>query len=524
MSVTFLTTEDKQVIEQNISQLSEEIEKLQGNEAVDVSKIVKVLPIEVLPGDSTTRIALEFTQGAIHTETGAEVNSGARIRSEYIPLGEGYVVQLTEEHVADRTFWIRVFDINKTYLGTVDRDSNGNLQIGPYATPIPLAVDDVQQVFPTASYVRVVVKSEPDGTNLTPQDGVCMYMTQPGGGAKSLDDIYIRHGVGKYSPSDITFMFDVGDYNTRGYLKLPPNYDRFGEAVPLIVFVHGSGDFTNIDSASMTSLYDEYYNYLRDCGYAVFDCYGWTSKYPNGSSHTWGVPINMEAYKKGIKHVLKTYNLDGDNIFVSCKSLGGIVAAALALDGTIKIRACGMLAPLLDPLSTGKLGYSRENRVRLAAEWGFEGDWQSVLDVENDDYDAAAAKAYIATQADKIAGWNPMWKNMPLPLATKVDNSLNYKNDDTAYRYCDTPVKIWIAPDDASELYNLSANFVRTLKNGGCIAELRIMPEGTGGHHAVDNDPAALKKASVTTALGVTHTNVPTAYYELSQWFDRFRV
>ena len=50
------------------------------------------------------------------------------------------------------------------------------------------------------------------------------------------------------------------------------------------------------------------------------------------------------------------------------------------------------------------------------------------------------------------------------------------------------------------------------------------MPDGTGGHHSVDNDENALKTTNVTTPLGKTYESVPTAYFELEQFFRKYRI
>jgi hypothetical protein len=48
------------------------------------------------------------------------------------------------------------------------------------------------------------------------------------------------------------------------------------------------------------------------------------------------------------------------------------------------------------------------------------------------------------------------------------------------------------------------------------------MPEGTGGHASVDVSETALQTTNVTTKLGVYYESIPTAYYELSKYFDGF--
>jgi hypothetical protein len=68
----------------------------------------------------------------------------------------------------------------------------------------------------------------------------------------------------------------------------------------------------------------------------------------------------------------------------------------------------------------------------------------------------------------------------------------------------------------------MSKGYIQSLKNCGCVAELRTMPNGTGGHHSVDTDANALKVESIVTKCGITHTNVPLAYVEAIEFFRRY--
>lgn len=84
------------------------------------------------------------------------------------------------------------------------------------------------------------------------------------------------------------------------------------------------------------------------------------------------------------------------------------------------------------------------------------------------------------------------------------------------------PIKIWAASDDNAISYRLCSAFIQSIKNAGGNAVLRTMPDNSGGHHSVDTDENAPKVTSITTKLGVTHTNVPLAYVEMVEWFRMF--
>lgn len=328
---------------------------------------------------------------------------------------------------------------------------------------------------------------------------------------------------------NFAYKLNGEDYYTNGKLKLPPNYDVFGKAVPLIVFVHGSADFYGLEASKMTTNYDNYYNYLRDCGYAIFDCYGWGNKYSNlitGTS-TWGTPTNMNCYLSGIRYVLDKYNIDRENIFVSGKSLGGIQAFALCYQNKIKINACGLLAPALNPLHQN-FGYSKAERMIIAEDFGFSPDLNNVLNTDNftesDNY-----INYIKENAIKMCGWNPYWNHMILDNDTKVLNGIKLHDGKTAdyssvFKTCNVPLKVWVADDDININPYAIKNVVKAMNNAGCLAEIRTMPNGTGGHHSVDNDTNAPQTTNVTTKLGIHYDSVPTAYYELREYFDKYLI
>ena len=319
------------------------------------------------------------------------------------------------------------------------------------------------------------------------------------------------------------------NYYTNGKLKLPSNYSNVGKPVPLIVFSHGSADFYGLDSSKMTTHYEKYYNYLRDCGYAIFDCYGWGNKYSDliTGTNTWATPTNLNCYLSGIKYVLDKFNIDRENIFVAGKSLGGIQAFALCYQNQIKINACGLLAPALNPLHQ-TFGYTKAERMTLAQDFGFSEDVNNVLNtdnfVENDNY-----ISYIKDNATKMCGWNPYWINMILDNNTKVMNSiklLDGKNADysSIFKTCNVPFKVWVANDDININPYAIKNVVKAMNNAGCLAEVRIMPNGTGGHHSVDNDVNAPQTTNVITKLGVHYDSIPTAYYELVKHFDKYLI
>lgn len=499
-----------------IKAVDTKVAALEQQYSEQMESITDVMP--TVSVSSEVPLVVEWESGVLDPNTGAEIVNAGRCRSVHITVGHGTFGTVTGDSVA---YWVRVYDADGAFVGSAYQysDNSGRLSAGAGAARANnVDVDSVLMIYPTAASIRLVANMGDVNAITMSFTTISVEQVVP-----PLDDVYVRRPVGESTEDEMMLEYSIdAEHYTRGYLMLPPNYDRFGASVPLIVFVHGSADFTSLASTTMTYNYMAYYTYLRDCGYAIFDCHGWGSNVSGAGANTWASPTTNKAYRAGIRYVLDHYNIDRDNIFVGCKSLGGIQALALAHDPTVSIRACGMLAPELDPLVLSPMGYTQTNRVLLANDWGLDGDWESVLDVSNDAYDSAAYKAYIVTQADKVIGWNPFWAHCLslLTPAEKVTKSLgNGRADATLYRWCDTPIKIWCAEDDASVWYPANAAYIATLKNGGSIAELRTMPSGTGGHHSVDNAEAAPKVDSITTALGITHADIPLAYVELEAWF-----
>ena len=167
-------------------------------------------------------------------------------------------------------------------------------------------------------------------------------------------------------------------------------------------------------------------------------------------------------------------------------------------------------------------------RITIAKDFGFSEDSNNVLNTdnfaENDNY-----INYIKENAIKMCGWNPYWNHMILDNDTKVLNDIklrNGKNPDysSVFKTCDVPLKVWVADDDVNISPHAIKNIVKTMNNAGCLAEIRTMPNGTGGHHSIDNDVNAPQTTNVTTKLGIYYDTIPTAYYELREYFDKYLI
>lgn len=318
---------------------------------------------------------------------------------------------------------------------------------------------------------------------------------------------------------------------TSGLLMLPPNYSEYGEKVPIIYFSHGSGDYQSILNTEFSVNYMDYIRYLCDEGFAIFDCYGWTDLYTTAGCQM-ANPTNMAAIKQGLKWVCDNYNIDINHVYVTGKSLGGLQAINMCYERDFPIKACCPIAPEIDATSIG-FGYEKEGRKAYAKDLGFTVDTNGVLEEEGAKLlsgFSANFKAYAKENAHKLQGYNPLWRNL---LNANVEELIQFQIDadhliglpnkiKTMTRICDTPTKIIVAIDDTAVSHDLCKAYIQSIKNGGGVGELRSLPINTGKHHAVDNDPNALKVESIITKCGITHTNVPLAYAEMVQFFRRY--
>jgi hypothetical protein len=314
----------------------------------------------------------------------------------------------------------------------------------------------------------------------------------------------------------LTFTFGTGNSITSGHIKLPTNYNANGKKIPVVLFVHGSGDYQAMGQATTWGTYDDYLNYIRDNGYAVVDFYGLDFNHPQ-QSNTWGSPTTLRTYLDGLRYVLDVYNLDENKVYISGKSLGGIMGYLLPF--YTKIKAVGLLAPSLDPIQQG-CGYTETEKDVFAKDFGFVEDAEHPFKTATGDL----YRQYLTDNYGKLSGYIPYWCNRDDNKTSKLTKSFyafsQYDFTDIS-QYYKAPLKIWVAEDDININPLVCHNVIDVVNNGGNIASIRIMPNNTGGHHAVDNDPNALQKTDVTTSLGIHYETIPLSYYELVEYFNK---
>lgn len=313
-------------------------------------------------------------------------------------------------------------------------------------------------------------------------------------------------------------------YFNAGLLILPPNYTPIGKATRLIVFCHESSDYLGMNAETFAEQYGQEIEYLRDEGYAILSVYDWTTKYNiEMQSSNFGSPIAFSALTHGYKWVLDNYNIRPDGLFVTGKSSGGSIGLGVHSATALPVLATGMLAAGVTPF-TEPYSYELEAKQAFADDFGFVGDY-SVLSHERE---SEELKEFIRQNTETMQGYNAMFNGLigvPLNVlsewgAEKIDiDPLNYEG---VARVGAPPTKLWASIDDPTGVWTVGKIYTDTIKNAGGFAELRTLPDKTGGHYATDIHENALRVERVETATGIVHQNVALAYVELVQFFKQF--
>ena len=325
---------------------------------------------------------------------------------------------------------------------------------------------------------------------------------------------------------------------------LPPNYDPKGEPVRLVIYVQGSGGslWTDIhfDGSDNSRRF-----YIANEGYAIMMINGITAKYHTlypEVNDNFATPISMTCYEYALKWITEHFNIRRDGVFVYGKSLGGLGVGNLMYSKLPVLAAAG-LAPALDAISEIMRNRDAQAKQFYAEQFGMTGDItfsDRPVSAEN----RLAENAYFKANAHKVIGYNPIWNGV-IGLDTDALLAETYKHPfvqtgveipeeralyESLPKISSVPLKIWIARDDVNVDPRFCDYFQKMCQKGSSYYQLRWMPEGTGGHWAVDRgnevngvfqEPI---KATVTPKYSNEAISVAVAYIEMVAWFRRFEV
>ena len=475
---------------------------------------------------TTHEIALDIEYGGL-TFDGSMTGSDARTAFFNLKRTKNFIKRNTFElTLTNCTAQVYMYDSSFSFIRIVD-----------YATYI----ENPSSYSFYAYKLLFTITDTANDMNVVYEANDCQYIKNQYTSLTEISFVYeVQINIGKDVLDDdptIERLIEDKYYNT-GFIKLPPNYSQTGSPSPLILFAHSSADYGSIGTSVMTTNYAAYYEYLQKEGYAIFDCYGssnyYASKYNLGYSVSLGTPTNMSCINAAYKWVCEHYNVDTSGIYVTGKSLGGIICFAMLYQNSIPVRCVGALAPSIDAryLSEYVFGYREEAQNFCFEDLGF--------DVNDGDTN----ETILLNNIDKCSGFINSLRNITY---AEINNTqitsqkeiirqlINVSPTNAKYskleRICNVPIKIFIANDDNIVNPTGCKYFINSIKATGGDAEIRIFPSGCGKHHAVDtgiviengvpvqyNQP----KVNITTKLGYNCSDVPLAYAELVQYFRKY--
>ena len=358
----------------------------------------------------------------------------------------------------------------------------------------------------------------------------------------------------------ISFNYKVSHNTwTNGRLILPPNYTVDGPSVPLLVSVHGTGGLTKWTSLWFDSDgHDatEVMKYRRNEGFAIFDCYPWTSKYYKDSRQIspFALDVHIRAYIEGVKFVCDRWNIDINNVFMMCKSLGGTIGYYMMNQTELPIRGIAMMAPGSGFISTIWSQIFLESNARRAIlevlKLENEPDAQTFINTNRGLIDATCmnfvrthldrfihliggtASMIGMTASQKLEGVatgtteEPQWmidENIPKwpsnwEAASYAFGPPEFIHEPNHTRFSLYPVAFWASWDDINTSTHSNYTIHKWLINGGSDSQFNILPSGTGGHWSMDTAVNAIK-VSGTTHIGISYTNVAKGQVDAFNWF-----
>ena len=246
-------------------------------------------------------------------------------------------------------------------------------------------------------------------------------------------------------------------------LCLPSTYTSDGEPTPLIISCHGAGGRVS-ESESMIGGIANVFPAL-DAGYAVLDVNG---SAPSGK--TIGCPEHVFALFKAYKHAVRHYNLS-EQVLLAGSSMGGQTALNFANTFPSLVLAIGLFYP------------------RLNMDGVTVGDHYCIGTWDKPKVTGLIRQFYrFPTEEwceENVIGFNPY----------RSRSFVNGDGERGVIPPC--PVKVWQGLEDQTVDPVMAEEFVRSIRRGGCYAELHLL-EGLG--HAPNH----------------------VMRHELVMWFNRF--
>lgn len=275
-------------------------------------------------------------------------------------------------------------------------------------------------------------------------------------------------------------------YEDNGFIIFPNTYTEQGETTRMVINCHGAGGTVTTDDSQVE--HQALTQYLVANGYAVMDVNGLPLKYAEENNidirNNIGSPIAIRSYVRAYHYCIKNFNLKPE-VFVHGGSMGGISSTNLVLSGMIPVIAHSAFCPVLDtyhqiflhPWSGGSPKFALGKIYR---------------------FDTDQSGEYIYDEK-KVLGYNPA-RNKKAEIYP-------------------VPVKFWHCIDDETVSYEITRNFIDTIKENGGIAHLRSFPYG-GHEPRVVGEP--VKKPCGNNSFNGNEIEIMPAVEEVFIWIKNF--
>jgi hypothetical protein len=365
-------------------------------------------------------------------------------------------------------------------------------------------------------------------------------------------------------PTDTSVERDNTRYHDNGFVMLPPNYDPQGEPCKFIIFFAGDAclwfmghdPFIGRSSNKVVStVYEQNFKYLNNCGYAVVSFGGFTSMWSGEVGATdvgmWQPrisPASIASVRGLYDFLMRNYNFDSTP-YIAAKSAGGSMLLNTAATRPFPIRAVAgfsVVCSMADTMSMCLLTSQKSWQKRLGCE-----NWNSfVLNSSNNIQDVAdctkATKKEGATSsqigdANRMIANNDIYRKLDQFTAMSdvdyddyMDCVLSYNAFDdenppqalidllaSSHKNMNVPVKLWCATADRATPYAWHKLYVDWLKQNNCIAELRSYTGSDGGHGTFCGSSTVVAN-NLPTPYGGTMSGVNIGVVEAVEWFKRW--
>ena len=298
-----------------------------------------------------------------------------------------------------------------------------------------------------------------------------------------------------------------------GLLRLAYNYSEIGHPTKLAIFFSGSGGYNVFSDKNFQTELIPYIDYVCKCGYNVLSPFAWDN---TGGGINFSCPYSLANFVKAYNYVIENYNIDRSGVYIWGRSSGGSNVITFMQQSGIHVYAAALQSPQLFSLRAyGKNDISiREKYIRYI--------------FDNDPYYEYTAE-YLEQNFYKWASWEPQLEGLisGLSIAQKTALAMAGSLGSDDFNVClKAPIKIWMPADDTVSIYVARHLFNNVLNSGG-VSEFRQMPSNytdetvlePNPHHVVDY---AGPKSDVTTKLGYDCVEIPNAYIEMVDFFERF--